>query len=163
MKLRFAGSIAAITITLFSGCANQQQAAMNRAYAEKTSAVQAYIGSEWGRASRGEIKWSDYWTGLYNAVEREPVRTGDLITAKGANQMISAAQQMEAGKLTWTDYEAKRRDVQIQTQQEFDAAKQQFEAAQAQQAQANRAMLMQYYLNTRPITTNCFGYTCVTQ
>lgn len=136
---------------------------MQQAYAQKDAMVRTYIRDELALANAGKIKQSEYWIGLYNLEQQAPVRAGDLIMAKGTNEMIEAARRLEAGQISAADYDAIRRNVQLEVAQEFQAAQDRFAEQQAQQQQANRAMLMQYYLNTRPVTTTCYGNTCTTR
>ncbi|MEI5996805.1 hypothetical protein H3V53_06205 [Paraburkholderia bengalensis] len=163
MKMKHVLTAAVLAAVALSGCANRQQRAMQQAYANKQTLLEKYVHDRFPLVNSGKISQSDYWKGFYYAAETDPVRPADLIMAKGANTMITAAQQLEAGKITREDFEAKRREVQIQEGQEMQTLKDQYAAQQAQQDQANRAALMNYYLQTRPVTTTCFGNTCTTR
>lgn len=150
-------------IGAIGGCAGPSNYALQDSYTIKTTAVRAYISQNYPAMQAGTLKKSDYWTGFYNILQMSPVRTADLITARGASRMIDAAQQLEAGRISPEQYESTRRDVQLTADETFQSLQAQQAAQQQEIQQQNKAMLMQYYLQTRPVTTTCFGNSCTSR
>lgn len=148
---------------LLTACVNPRLAEMNRQSQQKDDAITEYATVKRPLAAAGTLKWSDYWAGLYATLQTNPVRPDDMIMARGASDMIDASTKFESGQISKTEYDKVTREVQLQVQQQLANAQQQMEAAAAQQAQANRAMYLQYYLHTRPVTTTCYGNSCTTQ
>lgn len=147
-----------------SGCANYHaKKAYEQALRQKDDAIQAFMASKTPLVKAGQMKRSDYYLGLFDLSQRPPVRPIDIDAADHANKAIALAKQFESGQIDEETYQAKLREIQIdfsKTRQELDDRDAQ---AQAQQNQVNRAMALQYYLQTRPVTTSCFGNTCTTR
>lgn len=86
----------------------------------------AYVSENLPRAERGEVKWSEYYTGLY-ARASDAGAPGDVLLRM--NELIRSAQQREAGAITKEEFDYRRRAIKAEQQiasqraAERDAAK----------------------------------------
>jgi hypothetical protein len=81
------------------------------AYAEHQQAVRhvhSYVADKRPMAERGDIKWSDYYKGLYNFLS---AANAPGATLGQANEMIRVAGNYEAGRISKEDFEYARRDA----------------------------------------------------
>jgi hypothetical protein len=98
--------ITALLVTvLLIGCASTA----NNQYTLSPS--KQYSESNYPKVQSGEMKWSDYYKGLYESVSTERnLTTGDeLLTLNG---LIGYAQDYEANKITKDQFDSKRREAQ---------------------------------------------------
>lgn len=104
-------TVLALSLFLLAGCATSNP---------NLAAYQAYIATNRPHAEHGDIKWSEYYEGLY--------RTG---TAAGMapfaqyrlNDMIRYAQQYEAGTLTKEEFDYQRRAANAANNADSQAAR----------------------------------------
>jgi len=93
--------VSIVIAILLSGCA----------YAEHQQAVRhvhSYVADKRPMAERGDIKWSDYYKGLYNFL----IAANAPGAALGqANEMIRVAENYEVGRLSKEEFEYARRDA----------------------------------------------------
>lgn len=97
--------IALLAISLLIGCASTT----NKQYAKSPS--DQYYKSYYPKVQSGEMKWSDYYKGLYEKVSTERnLTTGDeLLTL---NDLIGSAIDYESNKITKDQFDSKRREAQ---------------------------------------------------
>jgi hypothetical protein len=90
-------------LSVLTGCAtaHNQAASPSSLYAQKYHS----------KAQSGDMKWSDYYKGLYANVNTERnLTTGDELMV--LNGLIGAAQDYEDNKITLDQFESKRREAQ---------------------------------------------------
>jgi hypothetical protein len=114
-------AISVILSTFFAGCA-----APSMRYAQQNKS----------RAEQGEIKWSDYYKGLYDVAARAN-ESGQMLTR--INAMIDAAQSYEMGNISKDQFEYLRRQAQAGQAVEDEAVSQQRQAAFAAMAKSFNA------------------------
>jgi hypothetical protein len=96
----------ALLLTVFMiGCASTA----NNQYALSPS--KQYSEANYPKVQAGEMKWSEYYKGLYESVSTErTLTTGDeLLTLNG---LIGYAQDYEDNKITKDQFDSKRREAQ---------------------------------------------------
>jgi di/tripeptidase len=138
------------------GCASTS----NKQYV--TSPSKQYSEANYPKVQTGEMKWSDYYKGLYDKVSMERnLTTGDELLA--LNGLIDTARDYEANKITKDQFESKRREVQANlTKMASDYQLKQAEI-QASQPAPEPSGYKPYIRKSRPLpppvqmprTTNC--------
>jgi hypothetical protein len=121
------------------------------AYKAKVQAEQTYVSENMPRFKSGELKASDYYAGFYALATQPPVLPQDMPAIKASSAMIDAARDLEAGRISPQEFDKRRRDA-------LNAGMEENNNIQAQQAaadEARRRLALQYFLQTRPVTTNC--------
>lgn len=135
---------------ILSACANPQQAA----YQAKQAAMMQQTQQDSAAVSAGAMKQSEYYARMYEMLSRPPVSQMDYGAMPGASRMIDVSRRYEAGLITKDDFDSAKRQTMI----EYQGFIQQARAQAAAQAEANRQAAVSYYLQTRPVTTNCTRY-----
>jgi hypothetical protein len=97
--------IALLATVVLIGCASTANNQYN------LSPSKQYSEANYPKVQSGEMKWSDYYKGLYERVSTERnLTTGDeLLTLNG---LIGYAQDYEASKITKDQFDSKRREAQ---------------------------------------------------
>lgn len=124
-----------ITLVCLGGCASQPT--------QEYKDFAAYIDSERPRAERGEVKWTDYYLGLYS---RALVAKAPTYYLMAASDWIKTAQKLERGEITMEDFQNYRRDQGIQLTAAANAHQAQqraYQDAQQANALANMATTLQ--------------------
>jgi hypothetical protein len=133
-----------------SGCAHMA----NRAYDQKMEAFREWLAAEKPLVESGSQKRSDFWIEYYNRVSAPPNGPLDLPLEEFANEMVPVARKFEAGEITRDDYDQARREHATEMGEKIQNLQDQAAAADQQRRQA----VLQYYLQTRPHTTNCTAF-----
>ena len=95
-------TIIALGLMVLSGCATFDEPRIQQ------SANQTYVINNKPLAERGEIKWSDYYKGLYDTVNTEPRPTkGEFLLI--VNDLIDSALSYENNKITKDEFASIRR------------------------------------------------------
>jgi hypothetical protein len=98
-------TIALFVIALITGCAGIS----NNQYAIAPS--KQYSDANYPKVQSGEMKWSEFYKGLYEKVSTERnLTTGDELLV--LNNLIGAAQEYEANKISKDQFDSKRREGQ---------------------------------------------------
>ena len=142
------------------------------------SAQTIYGESNFPLVETGQMKWSDYYIGLYESIASQPnYTTGDIL--KVIDSQIDAAKDYEGNKITKEAFESKRRKARAELYRidsEYELKMQTIEASNAKQPEPEpykykykyKPIEYDYQLTTqkRPITTRCNTYgnntTCTT-
>lgn len=124
------------------------------------------------QAKAGQMKWSDYYKGLYRRVAELPEMQGKSFYLRGSNLLIDAALAMEDGKISKDQFESFQREMTAAESEYAERVRVQNAAAWAQAAAVynqflqTQAMQVQAWQANRPIhctsqrvgnfvTTNC--------
>lgn len=110
-----------VVFLLLSGCG---------AYAERQQSVrhaETYIADKKPLAERGELKWSEYYKGLYQFFVWADA-PGDVLSR--VNDLSRVAQDYEAGYITKDDFDYRRRAAEAENRSAGQARAQQQSAAQ---------------------------------
>jgi hypothetical protein len=96
--------LALLALTTLLGCATPRNEVA-------ISPSKQFSEANYPKVQSGEMKWSDYYKGLYESVSTERnLTTGDeLLTLNG---LIGYAQDYEANKITKDQFDSKRREAQ---------------------------------------------------
>lgn len=134
----------AIFVTLIAGCATPNG---NSRGNPQMAELQFYVASNKPRAESGAMKWSEYYSGLYerHVAARTPPELIQVV-----NKMLWNAQQYETGAISRDEFDFRQRDLRLQgdTVMQRQAA-----AAQAQQqAQTALALQLMQASQPRPLT-----------
>jgi hypothetical protein len=90
-----------ILALLISGCATNQS---------KHTLAEKYASANLPLANAGELKWSQYYLGLYKKLELESyINTGNQLVI--CNELIDISKSYEADLITKEQFESKRRDA----------------------------------------------------
>lgn len=90
-----------ILALLLSGCATLNT---------NISPSESYAKVNLPLAKTGQLKWSEYYLGLYKKLELESyINTGNQLVI--CNELIDTSKELEAGKLTQDQFESKRRNA----------------------------------------------------
>lgn len=140
MKIRNISAMMALTL-LLAACA--------------TSQIKNYAAANKPLAEQGSIKWSTYYSGLYDEVAHSNDRNKGAMMNR-VNQMIMNSQAFEAGMITKDQFQYLQRAAQAgqATDDEQDFRRRMTAAAAAMKT-------------TTPVTTNCNTYgsqtNCITR
>lgn len=100
-----------------------------------TSAYWLYVNTQTSLAQEGKLRWSDYYTGLYEK-RREMGSSPEILREVGA--LMWAAQQFEQGYMPKADFDARQREYTLRIEQAEQSALDDRRQAQAV-AESNRA------------------------
>lgn len=90
-----------ILVLLISGCATLNTS---------ISPSESYAKHNLPSAKAGELKWSEFYLGLYKKLELESyINTGNQLVI--CNELIDISKSYEAGTITKEQFESKRRDA----------------------------------------------------
>lgn len=117
------------------------------------------------QAKAGQMKWSDYYKGLYRRVAELPEMQGKAFYLRGSNLLIDAALAMEDGKISKDQFESFQREMTAAESEYAERVRVQNAAAWAQAAAVynqflqTQAMQVQAWQANRPIhcTSQRFG------
>lgn len=137
-------------IAVVTGCASIAD--------QKISAKQAALGSwiemQKSALDAGTIKRSSYYAEYYQHLNADPVTQYDLVAMDAlASTLIPAARRMESGQISKEEFADIRRRVDVSIKSKWAN----LAAAEQQRRQQATATALQYYMLTKPVTTNCFG------
>lgn len=154
-------TVVVVLFALLAGCVHPQVAQLR----------------EWAvpakeQAKAGQMKWSDYYKGLYSRIADLPEMQGKAFYLRGSNLLIDAALAMEDGKISKDQFESFQREVTAAESEYAEKVRVQNAAAWAQAASVynqflqTQAMQVQAWQANRPInctsqrlgnfvTTNC--------
>jgi hypothetical protein len=148
--------IALLTTVLIIGCASTA----NNQYAITPS--KQYSDANYPKVQSGEMKWSDYYKGLYEKVSTERnLTTGDELLA--LNGLISSAQDYESNKISKDEFDSKRREAQANLTKVASDYQLKQQEIQASKPAPEPYAYKPYIRETRPLpppvqmprTTNC--------
>lgn len=114
-------------------------------------------------AESGQLKWSDYYIGLYDSMQSKPsYTTGDELIV--INGLIDSSYDLESNKITKPEFESKRREARakfMKIDSDFQLKRQEIEAQRPVVVQPPPTPYIR-----KPQTTNCNTYgnntTCTT-
>ncbi|WP_454845331.1 hypothetical protein [Ralstonia thomasii] len=149
-KILLPRSLAAVFLMMLGACQSPQLAA----YRSKVEAQQAWAQQNGGAVQTGRMKQSEYWAGAYGIVTRPPVLQQDLPVIKITSKMIDLSKDLEAGRISQDEFDSKKREL-LNAGLEENAAIQQQQAAADDQ---RRRTALDFYLRSRPVTTNCSAF-----
>lgn len=130
----------AIVLIITAGCAApHRNAQTNPAIAD----LQFYISSNKPRAESGAMKWSDYYTGLY---ERHVAASMPPELIQGVNKLWWNAQQYDKNAISKDEFEFKQRELRL----EITATARRLAAADEAQQQARTALALQMIQASQP-------------
>lgn len=90
-----------ILVLLISGCATLNTS---------VSPSESYANANLPLAKKGELKWSEYYLGLYKKLELESyINTGNQLVT--CNELIDISKSYEASEITKDQFESKRRNA----------------------------------------------------
>lgn len=156
----FRGIVVALVLFL-SGCVHPQVAQLRD-----------WAGPAKEQAKAGQMKWSDYYKGLYSRVAELPEMQGKAFYLRASNLLIDSALAMEEGKISKEQFESFQREMTAAESEYAEKVRIQNAAAWAQAAATynqflqTQAMQVQAWQANRPInctsqrlgnfvTTNC--------
>lgn len=135
--------VIALTI-LMSGCATV-----------KPSPVNNYIIDNKELASSGNMKWSDYYKGLYEVMSKQS-SPGTGYQLEHINNMIDLSLSYETGNITKDQYDSATRAIKSKAAQSAESANSQsIRDYQAQHANDSPPPVYQYKM---PVQTQCTKY-----
>lgn len=127
-------------VTVIAGCAAPNGNTRNNPQMDE---LQFYVASNKPRAESGAMKWSEYYSGVYQrhvAAHTPP----ELIQV--VNKMLWNAQQYESGAISKDEFDFRQRDLRLQG----DAVQQQRAAAAQVQQQAQTVLALQLMQASQP-------------
>lgn len=114
--MRKTTSLTAFLCMMLAGCALEQQHQQRQAFDTKGERLHAYLSEKKPLMDSGKLKKSVYYSDLYKLLNQPPVGPVDAIYSRGTAKMIGASRQLEAGQITPAQFDAVRRDVNIESQ-----------------------------------------------
>lgn len=111
---------ALIAVAVLAGCATYSDQQMASRH------LQTYIADKKPLAERGELKWSEYYKGLYN-FSMWANAPGDVLSR--INEMTRVAEDFEAGRISRSDAEYRRRAIDAENRSAVQARVDQQNAA----------------------------------
>lgn len=132
------------------GCANLQTLAYQRKDADNS----AWMQQQEPKIKDGTLKQAQFFVNYYNRLNTPPVSPSDIILMEGVNKLIPAARELDGGQITQEQFDDLYRSVTTEVRQKFADLR----AREAQAEQQRRNAILQYYMMTKPVTTNCSGY-----
>jgi hypothetical protein len=130
----------AVFVTLIAGCATPSG---NTRSNPQMDELKFYIASNKPRAESGAMKWSEYYSGVYQrhvAAHTSP----ELIQV--VNKLLWNAQQYESGAISKEEFDFRQRDLRL----EGDTLMQRRAAAAQAQQQAQTALALQLMQASQP-------------
>lgn len=139
-----------------SSCATVQPASKSNA--------EIYSERNYPLLESGQMKYSDYYIGMYNSFESQPnYVTGEYLSV--FNGLINNATDFESGKMTKEEFASKRREAKAnlwKIDSDYQLKRQEIEA----QRPVQPPPYIPYVRKSHPTTTNCNTYgnntTCTT-
>lgn len=120
--MRAAVAILCIALT---GCAIEQQHqqqqqfdTQKQAFDTKAAREHDFFAKQKPLMDSGKLKKSVYYAELYQLLDRPPVSGVDRIYMNGVLRMQAASRQLEAGQINAQQFDAVRRDVNVQSQED---------------------------------------------
>lgn len=80
---------------------------------EKVNELMTFANTARDKATRGEMKWSEYYGGIFDRLNNLSTQQGLAARMRMANMGLEAALAFEAGKTTREEFDAVRRDIQV--------------------------------------------------
>lgn len=137
-----------IIFVMLAGCANMQSNLANRE-------LRNYMDQNAPLARAGSMKWSDYYTGLYDLASKHTNVRGAGTFMEITNNLIGSAYKFEDGKITLEEFKGKQREAEAllaqSTQAEMDADTDRRMRAYSAWKAANPTPTYR-----APTTTNCY-------
>jgi hypothetical protein len=136
-------SVAVLT-TIIAGCASPNRVAQSN---PQMAELQFYVASNKPRAENGEMKWSDYYSGLY---ERHVAAHTPTELIQVVNKMLWNAQRYEAGAISKDEFDFRQRDLRLEGNAVMQRQAAAAQAQQLAQQQAQTALALQLIQASQP-------------